>query len=92
MSFAIFIRVAASVATAPAREHDRVVGGEGRELVRARVTNGRPVSSAIFAAHASANPSGAFSPVPTAVPPIGELVQAGQRGSIRARSASSWAT
>ena len=32
-------------------------------------TNGSPVSSAIFAAHASPNLSGAFSPVPTAVPP-----------------------
>ena len=33
------------------------------------VTNGLPVSSAIFAATATENPFGALSPVPTAVPP-----------------------
>ncbi len=34
------------------------------------VTNGLPVSSAIFAATPTPNPLGALSPVPTAVPPI----------------------
>ena len=34
------------------------------------VTNGAPVIDAICAATCSPNPAGAFSPVPTAVPPM----------------------
>jgi len=36
----------------------------------AAVTNGNPVIEAICAATSSPNPAGAFSPVPTAVPPM----------------------
>ena len=50
------------------------------------------MSSAIFAAVASANPGGAFSPVPTAVPPIASSYRPGSVSSIRPMSASSCAT
>ena len=48
------------------------------------LTNGSPVSSATWAATLSANPTGAFRPVPTAVPPRARRQRPGSE-------ASSWA-
>ncbi len=69
MSLAIFMSDAASVSSAPLASTSASCAASAANLFGAR-TNGRPVSSAIFAAHALGEPSGAFRPVPTAVPPI----------------------
>ena len=91
MSLAIFIRLAASVASAPLVNTSASCAASAANLFGA-LTNGRPVSSAIFAAAASPNPAGAFRPVPTAVPPIASSYRPGRVCSIRAMSASSCAT
>ena len=91
MSFAIFIEDAASVASAPDANTIASCAASAANLFGAE-TNGRPVSSAIFSAVASPNPGGAFSPVPTAVPPIASSSRPGSVSSIRSMSASSWAT
>ena len=68
MSLAIFIKATAR----PRRAAEaRVMASSdpwAMNLLGA-VTNGLPVSSAILAATLTLNPFGAFSPVPTAVPP-----------------------
>ena len=69
MSFAIFISDAASVASAPLMKTNASWAASAANRFGA-ATNGRPVTSAIFAAQHSPNPVGAFRPVPTAVPPI----------------------
>ena len=69
MSLAIFISDAARVASAPLANTISSWAARAANLFGA-LTNGRSVSSAIVAAQAPANPGGAFSPVPTAVPPI----------------------
>ena len=51
------------------------------------VTNGYPVDSAIRAATSAPNPGGAFSPVPTAVPPAASSYRSAQA---RSRPASAW--
>jgi hypothetical protein len=55
-------------------------------------TNGSPVSWAIFFATRVSNPAGAFSPVPTAVPPRASLYRSSRDRSRRAMSSSSIAT
>ena len=79
MSLAIFISDAASVLSAPLREHERVVRGERGELVRARSTNGSPVSSAIFAARALGELGVRVEPGADGGAADGELVEPGQR-------------
>ena len=91
MSLAIFIRDAASVFTAPWAWTIASWAASAANLFGAEV-KGRPVSSAIFAAAASPKPAGAFSPVPTAVPPTASWYRPGRACSIRSRSSSSCAT
>ena len=91
MSFAIFINEAASVASPPEANTIASWAASAANLFGAE-TNGNPVSSAIFAADASAKPAGAFNPVPTAVPPIASSYRPGSVSSIRRMSASSCAT
>ncbi len=68
MSLPIFIRLAASTLSAP--EASTIASWALRASnLSSAVSNGRPVSSAILAATARSKPSGAFNPVPTAVPP-----------------------
>ena len=68
MSLAIFISAAASVFRAPDASTIASCAASASNLLGA-LTNGSPVSRPIQAATRSANPGGAFSPVPTAVPP-----------------------
>ena len=68
-SFAIFMRLTASVRTAPCANTRSSCDASAANLFGAD-RNGRPVSSAIFAAARSANSGWVLSPVPTAVPPI----------------------
>ena len=68
ISLAIFIRSAASAFSAPWAKTISSLDVRAWNLFSA-VTKGRPVFSAIFAAERESKPSGAFSPVPTAVPP-----------------------
>ena len=77
-SFAIFIRLTASVESAAAAKTIASWAASAANLFGA-VTNGRPVSSASRAATASPKPAGAFRPVPTAVPPIASSYRPGQR-------------
>ena len=69
MSLAIFMRDAASVASAPLMNTMASWAASAANLLCAG-TKGMPVMSEIFAAHATSNPAGAFRPVPTAVPPM----------------------
>ena len=69
MSLAIFMSDTASVLSAPLANTSASCAASAANLLGAD-TNGRPVSSAIFAAHRSANSGCVLSPVPTAVPPI----------------------
>ena len=55
------------------------------------VTNGLPVSRAISAATLALKPSGAFSPVPTAVPPTANSSNPPRLCLISAMQARSWA-
>ena len=68
MSFAIFMRLVASVLSAPEAKTAASWPASAWNLLGA-VTNGSPVSSAIRRATRSANSGWLFSPVPTAVPP-----------------------
>jgi hypothetical protein len=69
MSLAIFINDVASVLIAPCANTMPSCDASAANLFGAD-TNGKPVSSAIFAAVRSANSACVFSPVPTAVPPM----------------------
>jgi hypothetical protein len=89
-SFATFISAPASVASAPLVNTTASCAASAENLSGASA-NGRPVSSAIFAAHAAPKPSGALSPVPTAVPPIASSYRPGSDCSIRVMHASSCA-
>ncbi|KOT09756.1 hypothetical protein DM56_2278 [Burkholderia mallei] len=68
MSFAIFIRLAATVFSAPCANTSASAAAITSNLFGA-LTNGRPVSRPISAATPAANFGCAFRPVPTAVPP-----------------------
>ncbi len=68
MSLAIFISATAASRTAPMAATIASSEPWAANLLGA-VTKGRPVSRAISAAMAALKPSGALSPVPTAVPP-----------------------
>ena len=68
MSLAIFISGTAS-ARSPAEAPTMASRPPWAANLFAAVTNGYPISVAISAAICSPNPGGAFSPVPTAVPP-----------------------
>lgn len=63
-----FISETANVFNAPCTSTIVSLVAKASNLLGA-VTNGKLVSSAIFAAAFSAKPFGAFNPVPTAVPP-----------------------
>ena len=91
MSFAIFMREAASVVIAPCANTMPSWAASAANVFRALV-NGRPVCSAIFAATFSPYPAGEFKPVPTAVPPIASSYSPGSVSSMRSMSASSCAT
>ena len=67
-SLAIFMSEAASVVIAPCENTIASWAASAAKKFGAAV-NGSPVSSPILAAVLSPNPSGEFSPVPTAVPP-----------------------
>ena len=69
MSFEIFISEAASVSIAPCAKTISSCADSAANLLACE-RKGSPVSSAIFFAARSANSGCAFSPVPTAVPPI----------------------
>lgn len=68
MSLAILVSATASTFSVPCRSTSPSLLANASNLLGA-VTKSRPVASAISAAIASAKPFGAFSPVPTAVPP-----------------------
>ena len=68
MSLATFMSATASPASAACARTMASNAPCAMNLLGA-VTNGFPVSSATFAATFSEKPGGAFSPVPTAVPP-----------------------
>uniref|UniRef100_A0A0A9D6C4 Pco106335 n=1 Tax=Arundo donax TaxID=35708 RepID=A0A0A9D6C4_ARUDO len=68
MSFAIFIREAEIVFTAPLLSTKASCAAKASNLFSA-VTKGRFVSSATAAAILTSNPFLVFKPVPTAVPP-----------------------
>ena len=91
MSFAIFMSETASVRRAPCAK-TRASWAASAANGFGAATKGRPVSSAIFVAARSPKPGGAFSPVPTAVPPIASWYSPGIAESMFARSASSCAT
>ena len=55
------------------------------------VTNGYPVASAISDATSAPNPGGAFSPVPTAVPPTASSYSPAQERESPSSAAESWA-
>ena len=84
ISLAIFIRSAASAFSAPCANTISSLEVRAWNLFSA-VTKGRPVFSAIFAADRVSKPAGAFSPVPTAVPPRASA----SRGFSAIRSSSS---
>ncbi len=65
----------------PMGKDQGVLGGEGVEFVGGAVRKGRPVRWATSWAAAVSNPGGALSPVPTAVPPQGQLIEPVQGGS-----------
>ena len=68
MSSAIFISETASVRSAPWVKTSASCAASAANLLGA-VTNGSPVTSAIWRATRSPNSGCVFSPVPTAVPP-----------------------
>ena len=74
MSLAIFISATASPRSAACARTMASSEPWAANLLGA-VTNGLPVSSAISAAMSAPNPGGAFSPVPTAVPPTASSIQ-----------------
>jgi hypothetical protein len=91
MSLATFIKETASVASVP--DAWTIASLEASAANRFGAgTKGSPVSRAISTIEASPNPSGALSPVPTAVPPIGSSYSPTSDCSIRSRSAVSCAT
>ena len=74
--------------------HDqRVVGGQGRELVRRRRRTAARSARRSSSPRARRTPGGRSGPVPTAVPPRASSYSVGQRLRwMRCRPASSWAT
>ena len=78
MSLAILKRLAATVLIAPCENTIASCAASASNLFGAEV-NFRPVIAAIRSATASANPAGALSPVPTAVPPCASSHQHRQR-------------
>ena len=68
MSFAIFIRLAATVLSAPDISTTASLAAMASNLFSA-VRNGSPVSAATSAAKRASKPALVLSPVPTAVPP-----------------------
>ncbi len=90
-SFAIFIRSVARVLSVPCACTIAPCEASAANLLGAEV-NGWPVSSAIAAAARSPKSAGAFSPVPTAVPPIASCRSPGSASPTRSRSSSSCAT
>ena len=85
-SLAIFISAAASVRSAPWASTRASCAARAANLFGAE-TNGSPVSSAIFAGHPLAELGWALSPVPTAVPPMRQLVQAAAASASMPREA-----
>ena len=83
MSLAILNKLTATVFMAPWLNTMASWAASASNLLGAEV-NFRPVIWAIFAATCSAKPTGAFSPVPTAVPPWANCINIGRVDSIRA--------
>jgi hypothetical protein len=90
-SLAIFISEAASVRMAPCANTSASWAASAANGFGA-ASKGSPVSSAILAATFCPKPSGALSPVPTAVPPIASWYRPGSVASMRSMPSSSWAT
>ena len=88
MSFAILKSEAATVLIAPWLKTMASCAANDSNLFGA-VVNGRPVIALTCSATFSAKPTGAFSPVPTAVPPWASSINAGNVAFIRAIPLSS---
>ena len=88
MSLAILKREAATVFTAPDISTTASWAASASNLLGA-VWKAMPVISATFSAKASAKPTLAFSPVPTAVPP---WASARMLGSARSTRSMPWET
>ena len=82
MSLAILNRLAATVLIAPWVKTMASCAARASNLFGA-VVKGRPVMEAILSATPSAKPTGAFSPVPTAVPPCASCISMGRLCSMR---------
>ncbi len=90
MSLAIFISGTAR-ARSPAEAATIASSPPWAANLLGAVVNGWPVCRAICAATATANPGGAFSPVPTAVPPMAISCKPGRVAESRSRPAPTWA-
>ena len=82
MSLAILNRLAATVLMAPWLNTMASWAARASNLFGA-VVKARPVMAEMRSATCSANPIGAFSPVPTAVPPWASSISFGRVSSIR---------
>ena len=90
-SSAILVSETASVRNAPLAKTSASCAASAAYLFGA-VTKPNPVIWAILAATRSPNSGWVFSPVPTAEPPAANSSRPARTESMRARSASSWAT
>ena len=86
-SLAIFMRFAARAFKAPWEKVRASLAVSAWNLLGA-VRKGRPVSAAAASAAASPNPAGAFSPVPTAVPPRASSYRPSREARIMSRPCS----
>ena len=82
-SLAILVMPTATVVSMPATSTIVSLVASASNLLGALTHGTPPVSSASAATNACANPSGAFSPVPTAVPPCASRDSRGQSATIR---------
>ena len=87
MSLAILVSATAQLRSAPLRKPTASRAACASKWLGAS-RNGRPVRAASSAITAAAKPAGAFSPVPTAVPPSGSSYMPGSASLMRSSDAS----
>ena len=90
MSLAILKSAAAAALIAPCENTMESWAASASNLLGA-VTKGRPAIEAIRSATFSAKPTGALSPVPTAVPPCASSIRPGKVSSMRLIDEATWA-